>query len=257
MPKTTPVVLAIAGLDPSGGAGLAADIQTLTALGAHPAPVATALTVQDSRNAYEVRDLDAEFVVAQARAVLADMPVAAIKLGLLGSAATGEAVAALLNEYPAIPVVLDPVLVASGGAKLAEDALVDVMRRALLPRATVATPNRREFLRLADAINETERANALLTLGLKNLLVTGGDDDTAEVRNCLFSTSASAREWTWPRLDGPFHGSGCTLSSAIAAGLAHGSRVEDAIVAAQTFTFKALDNAQRLGRGQPIPMRQS
>ncbi|HET7369286.1 MAG TPA: bifunctional hydroxymethylpyrimidine kinase/phosphomethylpyrimidine kinase [Gammaproteobacteria bacterium] len=255
MTRTTPTVLVIAGLDPSGGAGLVADIQTLSALGVHPAVAATTLTVQDTRNAYEVRPLDAEFVVAQARAVLADMPVAAVKLGLLGSAATGEAVAALLNETPDIPVVLDPVLVASGGAKLAEDALVDTMRNRLLPRATLATPNRREFLRLAGQGNDdAERAAELLARGCPNLLVTGGDDDTDTVRNTLYS-AAAAQQYEWPRLDGPFHGSGCTLAAAAAASLAHGMSVPDAVKTAQDFTFNALNTAQRIGRGQPIPNR--
>ncbi|HET7306832.1 MAG TPA: hydroxymethylpyrimidine/phosphomethylpyrimidine kinase [Gammaproteobacteria bacterium] len=253
--KTTPVVLVIAGLDPSGGAGLVADIQTLTALGAHPAVVATTLTVQDTRNALEVRPLDAAFVAAQARAVLADMPIAAIKLGLLGSAATGEAVAALLNESPGIPVVLDPVLVASGGAMLAEGALIGVMRNALLPRATLATPNRREFLCLTDQGDDAERASALLAGGCANLLVTGGDDDTATVRNTLYSKSAAPQRYEWPRLAGPFHGSGCTLAAATAAALAGGIDVADAVERAQAFTFDALQRAQRLGRGQPIPYR--
>ncbi|HET6655828.1 MAG TPA: hydroxymethylpyrimidine/phosphomethylpyrimidine kinase [Gammaproteobacteria bacterium] len=256
MPTTTPAVLVIAGLDPSGGAGLVADIQTLTALGVHPAVAATTLTVQDTRNAYEVRALDADFVVAQARAVLADMPIAAIKLGLLGSAATGEAVAALLNESPEIPVVLDPVLVASGGAKLAEDALIDTMRNALLPRAALATPNHREFLRLAsDGDNDDERATAVLACGCPNLLVTGGDSDTADVRNTLYSTGRAPQQYQWPRLAGPFHGSGCTLAAAAAAGLARGMSVADAVAAAQDFTFDALKRAQPLGRGQPIPNR--
>lgn len=255
MQTTTPIVLVIAGLDPSGGAGLVADIQALTALGAHPAVVATTLTVQDTRNALEVRPIDAEFVAAQARAVLADMPIAAIKLGLLGSAATGETVAALLNEWADIPVVLDPVLVASGGATLAEDALVDVMRNALMPRTALATPNRREFLRLTDKGDDTERAAAILATGCANLLVTGGDDDTAAVRNTLYSKSHAPKQFDWPRLPGPFHGSGCTLAAAAAAGLAHDMNVVDAVTRAQQFTFDALQHAQRLGRGQPIPYR--
>lgn len=255
MKSTTPVVLVIAGLDPSGGAGLVADIQTITALGAHPATVATTLTVQDTRNALEVRPLDAAFVAAQARAVLADMPVAAIKLGLLGSAATGEAVAALLNESPDIPVVLDPVLVASGGARLAEDMLIDVMRNALLPRALLTTPNRREFLRLSDRGDDAERASALLAGGCANLLITGGDDDTATVRNTLYSNLAAPQQYEWPRLPGPFHGSGCTLAAAAAAAVAQGMNVADAVKRAQEFTFDALQRAQRLGRGQPIPYR--
>ncbi|HKT31427.1 MAG TPA: bifunctional hydroxymethylpyrimidine kinase/phosphomethylpyrimidine kinase, partial [Gammaproteobacteria bacterium] len=143
------MVLVIAGNDPSGGAGLAADTQAITALGAHPAPVVTALTVQDTVNAYRIEAESAQLVVAQAETVLKDMPVAAIKLGLLATAETGRAVAQLLRAHPGIPVVLDPVLVAAGGAALAEDALVAVYLDALLRLATVATPNAAESRRLA------------------------------------------------------------------------------------------------------------
>ncbi|HET6725581.1 MAG TPA: hydroxymethylpyrimidine/phosphomethylpyrimidine kinase [Gammaproteobacteria bacterium] len=252
---TIPTVLVMAGLDPSGGAGLVADIQTLTALGVHPAAVATTLTVQDTTNASQVRVLEAEFVVAQARAILADMPIAAVKLGLLGSAATGSAVAALLDELPEVPVVLDPVLVASGGAQLAEDELIDRMRDTLLPRATLATPNRREFLRLTSAGGDSERAAALLAGGCANLLLTGGDDDTTVVRNTLYRPSSAPQQYEWPRLAGAFHGSGCTLAAAAAAALAKGMIVPDAVVAAQEFTFRSLQSAHRPGRGQPIPNR--
>lgn len=255
MTTTIPTVLVIAGLDPSGGAGLVADIQTLSALGVHSAVAATTLTVQDTRNAWEVRALDADFVFAQARTVLADMPVAAIKLGLLGSAAIGEAVAALLTEAPDIPVVLDPVLVASGGARLAEDALLETTRHLLLPRATLATPSRHELVRLASGRDDVERAAAVLASGCANLLVTGGDAPTDDVCNTLYSANHAPRAYRWKRLPGSFHGSGCTLAAAAAAGLARRMSVSDAVAVAQDFTFNALKHAQQPGGGQAIPHR--
>lgn len=251
-----PVVLVIAGNDPSGGAGIAADLQTITRLGCHPAPVLAALTVQDTVNAYAVEPVAANFVREQAERVLADLPVRAIKLGLLASAETGEAVAALLASHPEIPVVTDPVLVAAGGAALAEERLVDVYRERLLPRTTVLTPNALELRRLAPGRSRnSERALALLELGCNWVLAKGGDEATPAVENFLFNREGAQRGWTWERLEGEHHGSGCTLASAIASQLARGESVPHAVDLAQHFTFAALANGWQLGRGQRIPNR--
>lgn len=254
--KKPPVVLIIAGNDPSGGAGLAADTQAVTRLGAHPAPVVSALTVQDTRNAYDVRCLEADYVAAQAQTVLEDLPVAAVKLGLLGNAAIGRAVAALLARYPAVPVVLDPVLVAAGGARLAEDELIAVYLRELLPRTALVTPNADEARRLApDAGSAQQRAAALLQSGCRHVLLKGADEDTPAVHNHLYGPDGAHESFVWDRLEGHYHGSGCTLASAIAALLAHGKSVETAVREAQTFTWNALRDGWRLGRGQYIPNR--
>ena len=251
-----PVVLVIAGNDPSGGAGIAADIQAITRLGCHPAPVLAALTVQDTINAYAVEPVDPEFVTAQAEKVLFDLPVRAIKLGLLGTAATGEAVARLLSRFPEIPVVTDPVLVAAGGAQLAEDQLVEVYRERILLRTTVLTPNAPELRRLAPEQQDTSgRASFLLSRGTQWVMAKGGDEETPAVENFLFNREGEMREWTWERLEGEHHGSGCTLASAIAAHLARGEDVPHAVELAQHFTFSALANGWQIGRGQNIPNR--
>src|SRR6185312_6504177 len=251
-----PVVLLIAGNDPSGGAGLAADIQAVTAAGAHPAPVVAALTVQDSRDVQRVQAVAAELVAEQAHAVLADMPVAAIKLGLLADAATGRAVAALLREHAAIPVVVDPGLAASGGAALAEDALLEVYLRDIFPLATLITPNAAESRRLAPgAADPMARATALLKTGARHVLIKGGDEESAEVHNHLFGPHGLHEQMTWPRLPGEFHGSGCTLASAIAARLGLGMDISGAVREAQRYTWKTLERAWTLGRGRRIPAR--
>lgn len=253
-----PVVLIIAGNDPSGGAGLAADTQAVSALSAHPAPVVTALTVQDTVNAYRVEATAAELVAAQAEAVLKDMPVAAIKLGLLANAAIGRAVAKLLRQHPGVPVVLDPVLFAAGGAKLAEEALISTYLEELLPLATIATPNAAESRRLAPAAADAaERAAVLLSRGAAHVLIKGADEDTPEVKNTLFSRDRPPQEFTWPRLPGQYHGSGCTLASAIAALIARGADVAQAVAEAQAYAWKALQHGWRPGKGQWIPDRQA
>ena len=254
--KLPPVVLLIAGNDPSGGAGLSADVQAVSAFGAHPAPVVAALTVQDSRDVQQVQALEPAFVVAQARAVLEDMPVAAIKLGLLASAAIGVAVAELLETCPRVPLVVDPVLRASGGAALAEAALLDVYRERLFPLATLITPNAAESRRFAPAAHDVQaRATALLATGARHVLIKGGDEASPDVHDRLYGPDGLHVEMTWPRLPGGYHGSGCTLASAIAARLASGMDVQRAVEDAQRYTWTTLQRAWQLGRGQRIPDR--
>ena len=251
------MVLVVAGNDPSGGAGLAADIQALSRFGAHPAPVAAALTVQDTRNVSRVLPLEPDFVREQAHRVLEDMPVAAVKLGLLGSAAVGRAVAALLASYPKLPLVVDPVLRASGGSVLAEDELLDVYLQDLFPHAMLVTPNADEGRRLApEARDSAARAAVLLGTGARHVLMKGADEDTPEVLNTLYSADGGSLAYTWPRLPGVYHGSGCTLASAAAALLARGRPVPEAVQEAQRYTWEALRRGWKLGHGQLIPDRQ-
>ncbi|MBA3732141.1 MAG: hydroxymethylpyrimidine/phosphomethylpyrimidine kinase, partial [Gammaproteobacteria bacterium] len=174
--KQVPVVLALAGLDPTGGAGLQADIEAIASMGSHAAPVITAVTAQDTNNVIGFTPLEAGLVVQQARAVLEDIPVAAIKIGMTGSVEVIEAIHTLLNDYPGLPVVLDPVLVAGGGGALAERSAATAINTLLLPHATVVTPNRSEAYALAPEADTLDAcAMALLAYGAKYVLITGGD----------------------------------------------------------------------------------
>lgn len=252
----TPVVLAISGNDPSGGAGIAADIETIAAHGCHCAPVITTLTVQDTRDARRVEPLDPALVVEQAEAVLADLEVKAIKLGLLGSVPVAQAVAALIARHAVIPVILDPVLVAGGGARLADRSITEVMLDELTPRATIVTPNSDEARELApDAATLEDAARTLIGRGARFVLLKGAHEDGDPVVNTLFARDADPVRFEWPRLDGVYHGSGCTLASAIAAGIARGRGVADAAADAQRYVHRALTAALRIGHGQPIPRR--
>ncbi|MGH8428401.1 MAG: bifunctional hydroxymethylpyrimidine kinase/phosphomethylpyrimidine kinase [Gammaproteobacteria bacterium] len=246
-----PPLLVIAGLDPSGGAGLAADIQTATALGVHPAPVASLITVQDTRDVRCSEALDVAFVVAQAEGVLADMPIAAIKLGALGTAAIGKAVAALLERHPGLPVITDPVLVASGGGALADSELIEVYRERILPRSLIATPNRVELAALAPGDGAAE----LVALGLPACLVTDGDGRSAEIVHELHTAAGIRLIRSGPRRLGVFHGSGCTFATAIAARIAMGDALLDAIETAGRFMERAIAKAFTPGKGQAVPRR--
>jgi len=256
------VVMIIAGNDPSGGAGITADIQAVSALGGHPAPVVTALTVQDTRNAYRVEPAAAELVAEQARVVLADLPVRAIKIGLLATADIAGAVADLLQEHPHVPVILDPVLVAAGGATLAEDALTAVLLDRLLSATTILTPNALEIRRLAGAARRNtgsgdrdDLARALLDYGCRYVLAKGADEDTPGVENVLYGNDGLTEVFRWRRLPGQYHGSGCTLAAAIAALVARGRPVPAAVAEAQRYTWHALKNAYKPGTGQYVPRR--
>lgn len=255
-PTRMPVVLCLSGHDPTGGAGVQADIEAIRAQGVHPATIVTALTVQDSRNAYAVDATDSRAIIEQAELVLEDMPVATIKLGLLGNAENAEAIALLLARHATIPVVLDPVLRAGGGATLADPALADAILRALLPRATVLTPNLHEARQLAAPARERETcARALLARGARQVLITGGDEPEGdEILNTLHDTTGT-QSWRWPRLPHRYHGSGCTLAASLAARLALGEALPQAAEAAQRYTWQALRDGYRIGRGQHFPRR--
>jgi len=258
MSPSLPVVLAFAASDPTGGAGIQADLLTLASLGCHPLSVLTGLTVQDTRGVESLLAIEPALVERQARHVLEDIPVAAFKLGVLGSAGNARIVAAILAEYPRIPVVLDPVLASGRGDALSDAASIEALRGALLPRATVLTPNSLEARGLAGAAPDADLAacaRELARLGCEYVLVTGTHEAGAEVINTLYNANGIVREDRWQRLTGSFHGSGCTLASAIAALLARGMAVEQAVRQAQEYTWRTLSAGFSPGHGQAIPDR--
>lgn len=243
-----PIVLTFAASDPTGGAGLQADLLTLAALGCHPLSVLTGLTVQDTSGVEHLEAVDADLVTRQARRLLAETRVAAFKVGVLASADNVRAVAAIAAAHAQVPLVLDPVLASGRGDPLASEAVLSALLDLLVPRATVATPNSLEAKRLGGA-------QRLLALGCRYVLVTGTHEESAEVCNKLYDASGLVREDRWQRLPGSYHGSGCTLASALAAQLAHGRDVAAAARAAQEFTWRALAAGLRTGAGQALPNR--
>jgi hydroxymethylpyrimidine/phosphomethylpyrimidine kinase len=258
MSSPPPAVLAFSASDPTGGAGMQADLLTIASLGCHPLSVLTALTAQDTRGVDALIAVEPAWITRQARTVLDDIPVAAFKLGVLGSARNAEAVAAILAAHPRVPVVLDPVLASGRGDALSDSETVQVLRSALLPLATVLTPNSLEARRLALAEPTSglaDCARALTGLGCKYVLVTGTHEPGAQIVNTLYGAGGALREDRWPRLAGEYHGSGCTLAAAIAAFLARGLAMEDAVKQAQAYTWKTLQTGFQPGRGQRLPNR--
>lgn len=262
MSDIPPIVLTFAATDPSGGAGLQADILTIASMGCHALTVVTAVTVQDTSGVDDVHPMDAELVIDQARTVLEDMPVAAFKIGMLGSVENVAVIAEIISDYPDIPLVFDPVLASGRGDELANEDMLAALRELLLPQTTILTPNSIEARRLIqdddneqDDPNLNECAKRIIQLGCEYVLITGTHEHTPKVINSLYGEHGLVRSDNWPRLPGIYHGSGCTLASAIAALLANGLPMEEAVREAQEFTWEALKYGFRPGMGQHIPDR--
>lgn len=273
MHQPPPTVLSFAATDPSGGAGIQADILTLAGMGCHPLSVVTAITAQDTVGVRNILPVDPEWVTHQADTILADIPVQAFKIGMPGSTVVIRAIAGILSRYPDIPAVLDPVLASGRGDPFASHEMVRAMRELLLPLTTVLTPNSLEARQLVHNTNHTDTSHArntptlsacaaeLLALGCKYVLITGTHENTPDVVNTLYGADETGSQHTlirsdkWPRLPNSFHGSGCTLASAIAASLARGLPVVESICQAQHYTWQTLQAGFQPGSGQAIPDR--
>ncbi|MFO7909708.1 MAG: hydroxymethylpyrimidine/phosphomethylpyrimidine kinase [Halomonas sp.] len=257
-----PVVLVLAGHDPSGGAGIVADSEAINASGGWALTVPTALTVQDCDNVQQVMPVSAHSVLEMVMA-LNTLPIAAIKLGLIADIQVLEAVEQVLRRFPGLPVVADPVLKAGGGTELSTAGLSQAYVDKLMPLVDVLTPNREELTRLTSGLppfaNDTERVVSLMEQGCGAVLVTATDDplqgcDRHKVVHTLH-TPDTTRQWQWPRLAGQFHGSGCTLASSLAARLAVGERLLTACEQAQHFTWQSLSHGYHPDLGQALPDR--
>lgn len=250
-----PQVLILSGLDPSGGAGIQADIQAITALDCHPLPVITCLTVQDTRNVHNAVPVDAGVIREQLECLAADTPIHAIKTGALGSAEVIDELLAFADAHPDIPLITDPVIKAAGGGDLADQALIERMKSGLFRRAEMITPNGIELAMLGGSDNSDEAARRLLASGCQSVLATGGHGTGTDIINTLYRDGVPPKQWAIVRIGGEYHGTGCTLAAAIAAGRAAGLAPEAAIEQAQRFVDAAIRQALAVGQGQPVPDR--
>jgi hydroxymethylpyrimidine/phosphomethylpyrimidine kinase len=251
----TAIAVTIAGSDSGGGAGIQADLKTFSALGVYGASVLTALTAQNTLGVSAVHDVPADFVKAQIDAVYGDLAVKATKIGMLSQPAVIETVVASLDAHETGPVVLDPVMVAASGDPLIADEAVDVLRSVLIPKADLITPNLHEAARLlgtgvaGDRAAMERQGEALLGLGSSAVLLKGGHGGSAEAADLLLS-DAGRRWFSSPRIATQnTHGTGCTLSSAIAASLAKGATLTGAVAAAKAYIQAAIAAADQLSIG--------
>ena len=251
-----PCILCFAGLDPSGGAGLQADIESISNCGGHALPIASCLTTQNSVEVLSITALNTEMIKQQADILLQDMNISACKIGVIPNQATADTIADIVANFSSVPVVLDPVLGPTRGRSFVDSAALKSIRHKLLSKVDVITPNHTELTQLC-ALEDTQQRQieALSELGPEYVLVTGADQDTQQVHNVLYGKSQLIQDYQWPRLNASYHGSGCTLSSALACFLALGHGVESASQRAQEYTYAALQHAEPLGQGQLIPDR--
>ena len=255
-PDTPPLLLCIGGHDPSGGAGIQADAEAARAAGAHATSVITCLTTQDTCGLRRLYPQPAELVDEQCRLLLGDSSIGAIKVGLIGSSRIARSLASLAAEHSHLPLVLDPVLASGAGESVTDAALLNQLRTNLLAHCSLITPNLPEAQALAGGGTDPEAcARRLLSTGCSWVLITGTHEARDDVVNRLFGRDGTHREWTWPRLPHSYHGSGCTLASAIAARLALGMELVEAVAEAQGYTWASLHRAWRTGRCQYLPNR--
>ncbi len=251
----TAIALTIAGSDSSGGAGIQADLKTFSALGVYGASVITALTAQNTQGVAGIHDVPPDFITAQIDAVFSDLKISAVKIGMLSQASAIAAVAQGLDRHKARNVVLDPVMVATSGDRLLAPDAVEVLKRVLIPRALVITPNLPEAAALLDAplaVTEAEmqeQAERLLALGARAVLIKGGHGTGAESVDFLVEAGTVARLAADRIATSNTHGTGCTLSSAIAAGLAKGGDLAGAVREAKAYVTAALVASGKLGIG--------
>lgn len=265
MARARPTILCFSGFDPTGGAGIQADIEAIAAAGCHALPLITAMTDQDSGHFYSLHPTDCELLAAQINHLFNDFQPAAIKVGLVASWDVLKQISHVVQTHPDIPLVVDPVLSAGGdGTTLIADNLAQAIRQQLLPFATLATPNTPELEALATAVDDvvdhdsgSEAANAaeLLTSGCQAVLVTGTHAAGEAVINRLYSAEGTVLESSWPRLPGSYHGSGCTLASHITAQLAKGVPLQQSVEIGQHYTWQTLERADKPGRSQFLPRR--
>ncbi len=261
MIKSPPRVMTFSATDPTSGAGLQADILTISSLGCHPVSIATGFTVQDTIGVNKLIPVDSELVNDQARFILEDMEVEIFKLGLLGSKENITTIAEIISDYPDIPLIIDPVLASGRGDEFSDIEARNMMMELLFPESLLITPNSLEARQLVG--NEEESADISIDacvdrfkeMGCENILITGTHENTENVINTLYNSSNQVIPYHWDRLPGSYHGSGCTLTAAISAYYALGLSIDEAVEEAQHFTWQTLKNGFKPGMGQLIPNR--
>jgi hydroxymethylpyrimidine/phosphomethylpyrimidine kinase len=256
MLQSPPTILCLSGFDPSGGAGIQADIESIASMGGHAVPVITALTVQNTQNVSHFQPVESRLFTEQVNKLLEDIPVKAIKIGMVGSLGIIESINAILKQNPDLPVIYDPVLTAGGGADLTTSDMLGAIQELLLPFTTILTPNSPEARQLSNKNELKDCGLELMALGCDAVLLTGAHEDNEHVNNLWFNEGKYVETFSWDRLPHEYHGSGCTLASAIAALIAQGLDPFNAVNEAQDYSWNSLKHAFKISdKGQLIPNR--
>lgn len=260
--QTSPLILTFGPTDPVGAVGIQADLSSFAAMGCHGLSVITALFISDTARIEDMQVIEPDWVSDQARVILEDMPVAAFKVGAVGSIENVSAIAEIVSDYPDIPLIFDPFLssLPDQGSD-AEDMLM-ATRELLIPQTTVLIISTVELVRMAETWREPSDedlmavdAMRLIEMGCEYVFVTGTPSDLTDVANTLFDEGGVVRHDNWQRISGSYNGAGGTLAATIAALLANGLDIPEAVFEAQEFTIASIANAQRLGMGKLVPDR--
>jgi len=251
-----PSILVIAGFDPTGGAGIQADIETINDHGCHACSLITALTQQNSSNLLAYEPVSSDLVYRQFCSLHQEIEFSAVKIGMIGSIDMLETIVRIIENLVNVPVVLDPVLAAGGGASVANAEFIDLMKDKLLRFCTIITPNIPEAQKLSGKTGLNDCASTLLEAGSEHVLITGTHQDQEIVVNTLFSKHQPKYSLSCERLTAEYHGSGCTFASALTAGLALNHSAGNAFRMAHDYTFNSLKQADQPGKGQFFPRRQ-
>ena len=256
MTHSPPSILCLSGFDPSGGAGIQADIESIASMGGHAVPVITALTVQNTQNVSHFQAVDSQLFTEQVEKLLEDVHVKAIKIGMIGSLSITKSIAYILEQNSDLPVIYDPVLATGGGANLIESGMLAAIQELILPHTTILTPNSIEARQLSNETELKDCGKKLMQLGCDAVLLTGTHEDIQHVDNLWFSEGHYVETFSWDRLPEEYHGSGCTLASAIAALIAQGLDPFNAVNEAQDYSWNTLKHAFKISeKGQLIPNR--
>lgn len=251
-----PVVLCFSGLDPSGGAGIQADIESLNATGCHAASIVTCVTAQNTQEVHSWFPITPGMLAKQAQLVAQDMHIAAVKIGMVGTPENVQVIRNFLYDSPDIPVILDPVLKAGSGQTLVQNELQTALLKDLVPLTTLITPNSDEIRALTQSGGDVESAAfALLSRGTQAVCVTGGHLGTPKIRNRLWEEYQLTYDRAWNRVPGEFHGTGCTFAATAAGYLAQGMTITQAVTKADEFTWQAVSKSLNAGKAQAIPNR--
>lgn len=253
--QNCPVILALSAHDPSGAAGIQADIETINQHNCRCVSVITALTTQNTGTFKSILPQNPVIFRSQAELLLSDIKIDACKIGLIGSELLVYEIADILNELNTLPIVVDPVLHSGSGTNLSSEDLISILMDKLIPSTTVLTPNVKEAIALSGKADPADAASFFIEKGCKSVLVTGADQSTDKVVNVLYLQNHEPVKFSWERLDGIYHGSGCTLAAAISTELAMGNDIVAAIKNAQKYTIETLKQAEKLGASQLHPRR--
>lgn len=260
--QTSPLILTFGPTDPVGAVGIQADLATFAAMGCHGLSVITSLFISDTARIEDIQVIDSDWVADQARVLLEDMPVAAFKVGAVGSVENVSAIAEIVSDYPDIPLIFDPFLSSLPDQGPDGDDMLMATRELLIPQTTLLILSAGELSRLAETWREPSEEDMLaidvmrlIDMGCEYVFVTGTPSDLTDVANTLFDQNGVVRHDNWQRISGSYSGAGTTLSATLAALLANGLDIPEAVFEAQEFTIASIANAQRLGMGKLVPDR--